>query len=163
MKQPPSSIPPDDFRDPTIRFTEGILDFNFRVRPSLKDMLSDVHHVDTYFHLSSRTFYVIRLMSLSSHVCTSAVLPGRWGIYPARRLALALIHWSLDIVHVTAVFLTDGTLLPEWLPTLEERQVSCLRFQRLIDRWRGCIVLFEFVLNTIPQMTNTRELSKKNG
>lgn len=62
MKQPPSSIPPDDFRDPTIRFTEGILDFNFRVRPSLKDMLSDVHHCRHLF-----SFVITDLLRNSPH------------------------------------------------------------------------------------------------
>lgn len=40
LEQPPSSTPPDDSRDLTIRFTEGIPDFKLTV--SLKDTVRDV-------------------------------------------------------------------------------------------------------------------------
>jgi hypothetical protein len=40
LEQPSSSTPPDDSRDLTIRFTEGIPDFNLTVRT--KDTVRDV-------------------------------------------------------------------------------------------------------------------------
>ncbi|KAG2125296.1 DUF2407 C-terminal domain-containing protein [Suillus cothurnatus] len=83
LEQTSSSTPPDDSRDLTIRFTEGIPDFNLTVRP--KDTVRDV-----------KANIVNGLPQLKDH-------------------RLRLIH--------AGRLLTDGTLLHEWLTTLEERQV----------------------------------------
>ncbi|KAG1723036.1 DUF2407 C-terminal domain-containing protein [Suillus paluster] len=82
LDQPSSSTPPNDSRDLTIRFTEGIPDFSLTVRP--KHTVRDV-----------KANIVIGLPQLKD-----------------RRLRL--IH--------AGRLLTDGTLLHEWLTTLEERQ-----------------------------------------
>ncbi|KAG1851647.1 hypothetical protein F4604DRAFT_2045678, partial [Suillus subluteus] len=83
LGQPSSSTPPDDPRDPTIRFTEGIPDFDLTVHT--KDTVRDVKAN-------------VRVKGL-----------------PQLKDRLRFIHAGGP--------LTDGTLLHEWLATLEERRV----------------------------------------
>ncbi|KAG2082415.1 DUF2407 C-terminal domain-containing protein [Suillus cothurnatus] len=106
LEQTSSSTPPDDSRDLTIRFTEGIPDFNLTVRP--KDTVRDV-----------KANIVNGLPQLKDH-------------------RLRLIH--------AGRLLTDGTLLHEWLTTLEERQVRASSRSQEISKedqlvtWLHCSV-----------------------